>query len=369
MEAVDVVGAGAIGVTVGYALAAAGVTVRFVEASPSKLEAGRRLGVQLYGQPALPAEFIPFEIWKPVQSRLVFLCTKCYDNAEVLSRLTTDTQLVPVQNGRDPLLEKLSHPCAGVAAFVARCEPDKPLARVTRRGPLYVGSRIGPAGTRPARLIAGLLRRSGLLTIRWVKDIRPIQATKLWYNATIAPLATIAGVDNAALLEQAGLRRLFLALLAENYRILRGAGVSLGWLGPLPPAGVAWLLRRPWLIDWLAPRMARSLRGTYCSMIGEMRRGRTELEYYTGQLLRYAHQAGLAAPLNAALYERIQHWTSLRIEAHPALLDELVASLLGAPTTGLSNKRGYDYRVEGGWNNCGPGDLSSPVDSSSSKVA
>ncbi len=339
MEAVDVVGAGAIGVTVGYALLTGGVPVRFVEKDACKVAAGKRHGVRLGTEPPRPAEFLLFDHWQPQPDRWVILCTKCYDNAAVLERLTPRIPLLPIQNGLDPVLETFPHSCAGIAAFVAQAHQDEPVARITRRGPLYVGRRHdpdcvngvrcedGPGRGGDAAALVAALRRSGHLRVRWRDDIRPIQATKLWYNAAIAPLATLAGVDNAALLEHPALRRLFVALLQESYRILRQAGVPLGWLGPLPPSLVACVLRCRPLVALLAPVFARSLRGTYCSMSGDLTRGRTEVDAYTGSLLQLARQAGIPAPLNTALYELLQQAAACRLHPHPALVEPLLSRL------------------------------------------
>ena len=336
MEAVDIVGAGAIGVTVGYALLSGGISVRFVENNPLKVTAGNRHGVRLGQGPPHSADFLLFEDWQPQPDRWVILCTKCYDNATVLQRLNPHIPLLPIQNGIDPLLESFPHDHAGIAAFVAEAQSDEPTARITRPGPLYLGARRpkqpataereSTATTQRlvARELVMALRRSRLVPVRWVKDIRPIQATKLWYNAAIAPLATLAGTDNAALLEQPLLRQLFLALLEENYRILRAAGVPLGWLGPFPPGVVARLLGQQTLLNWLSRWFARTLRGTYCSMKGEMSRGRTELEYFTGQLLRLAQQVGVAAPLNRAIYDHMQRWTAQRLPPDPRLLEQFL---------------------------------------------
>lgn len=328
MEAVDIIGAGAIGVTVGYALLAGGTPVRFVENDARKVNAGNRHGVRLGTEPPHPAEFLLFDDWQPRADRWVLLCTKCYDNHTVLERLTPHIPFLPIQNGLDPVLEAFPHQYAGIAAFVAQAQQGEPVARITRRGPLYVGRRDGPGRAERGAALVAALRRSGHLHVRWRNDIRPIQATKLWYNAAIAPLATLAGVDNAALLEQPTLRRLFVALLRENYCILRQARVPLGWLGPLPPRTVARLLRCRPLVALLAPLFARSLRGTYCSMSGDLARGRTEVEAYTGALLHLARQAGVPAPLNTALYERLHQAVACRLCPHPSLVEPLLSLLL-----------------------------------------
>src|SRR5436853_7283586 len=94
-DAIHVVGAGGIGCAVGYALRAAGIDVTFVETNPTKITAGR---VTVVGRPTLPARFVAFAEWSPQNDALILLCTKCYDNAAVLERLTTSAELLPIQN-------------------------------------------------------------------------------------------------------------------------------------------------------------------------------------------------------------------------------------------------------------------------------
>ena len=93
MAPYHVVGAGGIGCAVGYGLLAAGLPIVFVETNPEKITWGRRHGVSIDCRPALPAEFISFDDWKVPPQAVVLLCTKCYDNIPVLSRLPPDVTL------------------------------------------------------------------------------------------------------------------------------------------------------------------------------------------------------------------------------------------------------------------------------------
>ena len=307
MDGIDVVGAGGIGCAVGYALVVAGHSVRFVESNTQKVEAGRKRGVQIAGRPALPASFVHFADWQPSPERLVWLCTKCYDNEPVLARLPAPARIVPVQNGFDTALIQRQPAAEGIASFVAQCEPDRPCTRITRPGELHLGPGL------PPELLSGL-RAAKLFGVRSVPAILPYKNAKLMYNAAISPLAAAAGLDNGALLSHAPARRLFFALLQENYRILAEAGCPLARIGPFAPRTVARILRRPWLARAMARFFEPSLRGTYCSMAGEIQRGRTELDNYTGHLLRIAARA---APFNAAVYDVVSAMT--RDRAAPTL--------------------------------------------------
>jgi 2-dehydropantoate 2-reductase len=368
MDAIHVVGAGGIGCAVGYALRMADVPVVFVEARREKIEAGRRHGVRVDNRPALQAEFVHFDDWALTPGATVLLCTKCYDNAAVLAKIPAGAALIPIQNGFDPALDALGHEFEGIASFVSQCAPDVPHTRITRPGDLHIGRR-GEEHTRPAPLAArrgptpqpppcregvnaGVAscasasveeatpaftpslqgggwgvgpRRAALFRVKLIPHIEPIKYAKLMYNAAISPLAAAAGLDNGALLSVPEARALFFALLQENYRILCAAGITLGKVGPFHPRTVAWILRRKWLAGLMARFFEPSLRGTYCSMAGEIQKGRTEIDNYNGHLVRLAERAGVPCPLNRAALELVAHMTAECRYPHREALRELAA--------------------------------------------
>ncbi len=331
MDDVEVVGAGGIGCAIGYALCAAGVRVTFVESSAAKVEAGQRDGVRVDDRPPLAAKFVHFNDWKPLAAVPVLLCTKCYDNAAVLAKLPSDVELIPVQNGFDPQLHAFEHQYEGIASFVSECAPDRPHTRITRKGDLHLGGRTprsrdpegsAPTWHAPLRVAA---TRERLFSVVTVADIAPIKHTKLMYNAAISPIAAAAGIDNGQLLSVPVARKLFFALLQENHRILIAAGIMLGKVGPFHPSTVAWILRQKWLAGLMAKFFEPSLRGTYCSMAGEIQKGRTEIDNYNGHLIRLAEQTGTPCPLNRAVTELVTRMTAVRATPSRDVLYELTS--------------------------------------------
>ena len=327
MSTVHIVGAGGIGCAAGYALRAAGVPVVFVDANPAKVEAGHRDGVRVDDRPALPAEFVHFADWQPPPAAEVLLGTKCYDNAAVLARLPPSVRLVPIQNGFDPRLAAHGHDWEGIASFVSECAADRPHTRITRPGVLHLGPRSGSGKGQSPPVATGGLSASPLFRTVEVPAIEPIKYAKLMYNAAISPLAAAAGIDNGKLLSVPAARRLFFALLQENYRILTAAGVELGKVGPFHPRTVAWILRRRWLAGLMAKVFEPSLRGTYCSMAGEIEKGRTEVDNYNGHLIRLAESAGEPCPLNRAVYALVARMTAERTAPRREVLDELATGV------------------------------------------
>jgi 2-dehydropantoate 2-reductase len=141
------------------------------------------------------------------------------------------------------------------------------------------------------------------------------------YNAAISPLAAAAGLDNGQLLSVAVARRLFFQLLLENYSILHEAHVPLGTIGPFHPDRVVQILRRPWIARALAWAFYPTLRGTYCSMSGDLPKGQTEIDYYNRHLIDLA--ADRPCPLNRRVYDLIKRMESERIVPQLEVLKEL----------------------------------------------
>jgi 2-dehydropantoate 2-reductase len=309
-DAITVIGAGGIGCAVGYAFLATGTQVDFIESDVAKVNAGNEHGVGVEGRPRIPAQFIPFSEWQPEANRLHLLCTKCYDNAAVLSRLPADATIIPIQNGFDAELDKAGHATEGIASFVSECGPGRPITRITRAGDLHLGGR-GSAPPAWLRELAEKMGRAKLFRVIEVADILPIKHTKLMYNAAISPLAAAAGFDNGQLLTIPNARRLFFALLQENYAILKAANKPLGKVGPFHPDTVMRILAQPWLARALAWAFAPGLRGTYCSMSGDIEKNRTEIWNYNGQLVQWA--GSMPCPLNRAAVDTIEYMAEEKV--------------------------------------------------------
>ncbi len=315
-SSIFIVGAGGVGGAVGYGLLSAGVPVVFVETDLHKIRWGQWLGVGIDRRKNLPAQFISFDDWQPPAQATVLLCTKCYDNAQVLARLPSDVTLVPIQNGFDPALEGRIH-LEGIASFVSTCEPGRPYAQITRRGRLHFGFRsIESPAAWPGFVTS--LRSCNLFQTELVPNILPFKYSKLMYNAAISPLAAATGFDNGSLLREPQLRRLFFQLLLENYTILHDARIPLGKIGPFHPDRVAQILRHPWVARFLARAFYPSLRGTYCSMSQyDLLEGRTEIDYFNRHLIELAGDR--PCPLNRRVYDFIKrmeserNWPSLEI--------------------------------------------------------
>ncbi len=165
------------------------------------------------------------------------------------------------------------------------------------------------------------LQACNLFRTERVPNILPFKYTKLMYNAAISPIAAAAGLDNGQLLSVAPARRLFFQLLQENYFILRAARVPLGTIGPFHPDRVAGILRRPWLARAMAWAFYPTLRRTYCSMSGDLPKGRTEIDYYNRHLIDLAGQE--PCPINRRIYDLVKRMETERIPPGLEMLEKL----------------------------------------------
>jgi 2-dehydropantoate 2-reductase len=160
--------------------------------------------------------------------------------------------------------------------------------------------------------------------VKRVPDVLPYKYAKVMYNAAISPLAAVAGLDNGQLLTIRKARRLFFQLLRENYGILKAAGVPLGIVGPFHPDAVDRILRWPAVARVMAWPFSLSLRNTYCSMSGDIPKGRTEIEFFNGHLIELAGDREI--PLNRRAYALVRRMEQERATPAPHWLDELVVA-------------------------------------------
>jgi 2-dehydropantoate 2-reductase len=321
---VFVVGAGGVGCAVGYALRAGGFDVVFVESNENKVHWGSSHGVGL-NEHTLPARFVHFKDWQPPSDGIVLLCTKCFDNKVVLDRLPSTVTVIPIQNGFDSNLIERSN-FEGIATFVSECHPQRPHTRITRPGSFYFGqSAVNQKSSKSINLepLIQLLQRycNFGLGFRRVANILPYKYTKLMYNAAISPLAATAGLEIGQLLTRSRVRKLFFALLRENYGILKKAKVSFGKIGFFHPDTVDRLLRWPLIARVLSWPISLTLRGAHCSMYPDMPKHRTEIDNYNGYLMKLAADSDCS--LNRSVHTLVKRMERESLEPALHYLNEL----------------------------------------------
>ncbi len=327
---IHIVGAGGIGVALGHALVSHGCDVHLVERENDKLRNGMQLGITVSGVGTVKAPMIAFDEWTPPTDAIFLLCTKTFDNEDVLNKIENKQNIIPVQNGFDLLLDSQPHFGEGIASFVSECEPDKPYTRITRPGELHIGPRrdTNEQERELLKQLAACLSNTTLFDVEYVDNVLPYKSAKLMYNAAISPLAASAGVDNATLLSDKVAKKLFFKLIQENYAILKNAGHAFAKIGPFHPDTVTKILKTPGLPEIMAVFFKPSLRGTYCSMAPDIGNEYTEIDAYNGHLVHLADS--FPCPYNKAAVSMVRHITEKRLQPdydHLQLMQQALAEM------------------------------------------
>ena len=156
---------------------------------------------------------------------------------------------------------------------------------------------LGPfAGTMTferAQEIEALLVDAGLRA-RAFPDLRPAQWSKLIFNASVNPTASLTGLRHdfhfAEETEPGDLGHLVHGLVDEGKAVATAAGIELH--------------DDPWEMNVLATKRGSA---HYPSMLEDVdARRQTEIETITGALVREAERLGVEAPLHTALYRLVR---------------------------------------------------------------
>ncbi len=227
----------------------------------------------------------------PAASRpdLILVATKSYDTPSAmvqLKRFGRTSTFLTLQNGLDN---------ADVIARTAK----RVIAGTTSHGVTYLGpgevrhagigdTTIGAwAGVKSDDVVRvrDVFEEAGVRT-RVSDDIRREIWAKLIVNASINPLAALAGVPNGRLVQDKGLQALLEAVAREAVAVARADGLDLN---------ADELVRRAKLV-------ARRTATNRASMLQDLdHHRRTEIDAITGAILRVGDQVGIDAPLNRAL--------------------------------------------------------------------
>jgi 2-dehydropantoate 2-reductase len=151
---------------------------------------------------------------------------------------------------------------------------------------------IGPyRDTTPAdaRAVAELIVSSGLQAEAF-DDLRPVQWSKLIFNATVNGVAALTGLPHDFHFAEGRLGDLVHALVDEGKAVARAAGVGLH--------------DDPWEMNVLATKRGHA---HYPSMLEDVEARRpTEVELINGALVREAERHAVPAPRQTALYRLVK---------------------------------------------------------------
>src|SRR6266540_242141 len=201
-----------------------------------------------------------------VEPELIFVTTKSYDTDKAMIALrpfADEALFVTVQNG------------LGNAEAIAKVA-KRVVAGTTTHG----ATSLGP----------GEIRHAGVV-VRITDDVKTELWSKLVVNASINPLAALAGVPNGRLVRDKGLLASLEAVCREAASVAKAEGAA------VDPDG---LYHRTVLV-------ARRTAANRGSMLQDLdRHHRTEIDAITGSIVRAGVRHRIPVPLNAALYAVIQ---------------------------------------------------------------
>ncbi len=226
-------------------------------------------------------------------SDVVLVLVKAWASAEATAPLceylTRDTIVITLQNGlgnasaiRNALLHDgvRPHVYLGVTTQAAmRAEPG--VVRHTGSGITAIGRRTNPANA-PLRDIATVLTASGMQAVA-VDDIHRWVWRKLAVNAAINPLTALAGVRNAAISTDPGLRQSAETIAREVVTVGRASNVQID------------------LQEVLAAieEVARTTGENHSSMLVDLETGTpTEIDAINGAIVSEARRHAVRAPAN-----------------------------------------------------------------------
>jgi 2-dehydropantoate 2-reductase len=307
-----VIGAGAVGGTVGGLLARSGRRVAFLVHRREAAERISREGLRLTGLRGaftvrVEASHRVGDLRGPFGAAL--LAVKAYDTARALrpalGLVPPDALVASLQNGvtLDELeaLVGADRAVGCVVGWGATLHPDGTV-ELTAEGKLVIGSRSPGARVRLESLRAAL---SAAFPVTISEDILASLVSKLLINCSTATLGAISGQTLGWMLRRRSCRELFIAILREGMAVADAMAIRVPpYAGRLDFSAFlrgdqAWdRLRRHAIIRLMGARYRREK----STGLQSLQRGRpTETEWLNGWISRMGRLRGVATPLNDRL--------------------------------------------------------------------
>ncbi len=309
---IAIIGAGAVGSTLGALLARRGQDVTLI-GRPAHVAAIRSDGLRVEGH--LGEFTIQVKAAETLDFRpdLALLTVKTQDVvAAVRDNLTclTDVPLVTLQNGvrSDELVASLLPQSQLLSAVVRVAATYLSPGRVTvlEQGMLVVGR---PVGRRDVQVnqVARVLNQA--VPTHVSDNIQGAHWLKLLVNLNNA-LPALTNCPMSQVAADPYLSRLGVGLMREGLRVADCAGIRLEALPQIPVGFIRLIVRLPiGVVTRMLSAMARRI-DTQSPLLGStlqsIRRGRpTEIDYLNGEIVKLGQQVGVPTPLNAKVVELV----------------------------------------------------------------
>lgn len=309
-----VLGAGAIGGYVGGSLASAGHRLTML-CTPETGDLIRAEGLTVQTderdfqvRPSVATTVA--EAFSSGDADLVVVAVKRYDTAAAAGPLQPFAgrigRVLCLQNGlgaEAELADLLGVDCiipGTVTTAVRRAGRNRVVVERKR------GVGLADAGTE-GRLWAAELDRTGL-NCRYYPEARDMKWSKLLTNLIANPASAILDLPPAAIYAHPGLFRLEMLQLREALAVMDALGIRVVDLPGTPVRLLAFCARRlPFFLarPFLARALGRGRGGKMPSLHADLHegRGKSEIDYYHGALVREAENLGIPAPVNRLLVE------------------------------------------------------------------
>lgn len=307
-----IVGAGAIGGTLGGLLARAGLEVVFLvrsEDTAARINSDGLTvrGVQGTWTSRARAEVSPERLGGPFQA--VMAAVKAYDLTAalrpILAAIPADCPVLSLQNGI--CIEELEglvgrDRAVGCVVGWGATLLGPAEVEITSTAEMVMGCRSAAGRARLDELRAML---SGALEVRISEDILAELYSKLIINSCITTLGALSGETLGWMLGRRLYRRIFIEIIREAMAAAGAAGITvppyggrLDYLTFLQGDGWLGALRRHLVLRVMGAKYRR----LKSSSLQSLQRGRpTEVDYFNGYIARTARAHGTAAPLNERL--------------------------------------------------------------------
>lgn len=257
-------------------------------------------------------------------ANLVLLTVRTYDVVggipDLRSFIGNEGYVVAFQNGvgtEEELAEHLgrSRVLAGTLTVSETMEEPGVVIRLSKSGGIALATMDGSP---VSSWIREAFAATGLPTVT-IADYRSLRWSKLLLNMLAAPISAILDIDIGDLMANPALFGLEQRAFREASRVMEAMDIEAVDLPGYRVRAAQRLMRlpRPIAQRLLGGRIARARSGRSPGMRSDMARGKSEVDDFNGAIARAAREAGVAAPLNAALTELTQE-----LAAHPELRDE-----------------------------------------------
>lgn len=340
MARITVIGAGAIGGTVGAFLTQAGYDVLLVDVVPEHVRIMNAEGLRITGirgdrrYPVRAA--LPEELRGPLE--IVLLCVKGHFTEAAMEQyaplLAPDGYIVSLQNGlNEEIIARYVGPERTVGAFVHfgadYLEPG--LIRLATERPIMLGELDGSLTPR-LRELQAILRHA--MPVELTTNIWGYLWGKLVYGAVAFVVSTV-DAPVAEVLADPRARLAARVAAAEVVRVAQAQGIRLEQIGAFDPIafaeGPGWEERAEAVLDRLAEEMRDSLKphmGIWMDL--RVKQRKTEVDMQCGVVVARGEQLGIPTPVNAATVRAVHEIEDGRREMGWSNLDELVVAAAGA---------------------------------------